>query len=185
MIKKSFFIFFLTTQIFIANAAKEPSQEDLCKTAYILLQYKDINILFNKIGPDKSIFITHINEEKWNIAHFAAKNNHLEIITELSKFPIIINAQTADGKTPLMIAIEHSNLLIAHYLLQLNQINLFAEDSAGQTVIDYVIAQGHNSLIGTLCQAIYRSDEIKEKYNSNKSHLLENCQATFFIEKQH
>ena len=80
---------------------------------------------------EKGATVTSVKSNGWNILHFAAKGSDPDTIDLILTHLPDIESKTADGKTPLIIAVLHGKLLGVKCLLKRGA-NPSAKDNDGQ-----------------------------------------------------
>jgi len=90
-----------------------------------------------------------IDESGWNAMHWAASNGEIEIVKMLSVYKQLINTQTKDGKTPLMIAAEEGHPEVCESLLK-DGANPLATDEDGLNAMHFAVTEGDVDIVRLL-----------------------------------
>ncbi|KAJ3123908.1 Transient receptor putative cation channel sub A member 1 [Nowakowskiella sp. JEL0407] len=108
-----------------------------------------------------------VDKTGWTALHFAAYNNHVQMVDLLVKCRADINSVGSKGETPLMVALQQRHSETATRLIQSNA-NLYARDVFGRTSLFTLcmhaeLIKDWKSLVGLM---IYRSSEAKSSSSS-------------------
>lgn len=94
-------------------------------------------------------FERFLNDEGENIWNLAIDNNNLYLIKKLLEIPEIINQKDADGRTPLMYALDKRMHKMADLILE-NNPNVNIKDKFGNTALLYATQQNISYLVDPL-----------------------------------
>lgn len=138
-------------------------------------------ILFAAFAEDWKMFSVLFEQEadldvknmplKWYLIHECIANAPTNIAKSVINYANV-NAQTADGETPLMIAIKKEKTVLAHYLIDSDRLNLTMLDKNHDTALHYAAKHNNQDLFLKLLdksQGILR----KNKQGKNPLDLLE------------
>ena len=75
--------------------------------------------------------VTSVDSNRWDILHFAARSGDPDTVDLILTHLPDIESKTADGETPLIIAVCHGKLQSVKYLLERGA-NPLAKDNRGQ-----------------------------------------------------
>lgn len=96
-------------------------------------------------------FEKFVNDENQNIWNLAINNKNMPLVEKLSVIPEIINQRDADGRTPLMYALDRKmNKMAEHILAQKPNVNI--KDKQGNTALIYAAQHGMSYLIDPLIE---------------------------------
>ena len=80
---------------------------------------------------EKGETVTSVDSNRWDILHFAARSGDPDTVDLILTHLPDIESKTADGETPLIIAVCHGKLQSVKYLLERGA-NPLAKDNRGQ-----------------------------------------------------
>ena len=163
------------------STAKAQTKSSLClakqgiSTKYLLyksIQNQDIETTkklhyFFSIDPNEEV---SIQGYYWTALHYAAffgSTTHLDFFLKLAyvndktQFEDIVNLQTVEHYTPLMIAAMNGKKAVIELLLKIGAVKLDMKDSKGRTALELAKSNGKNSCA-----------ELLEKYNHSKNQSI-------------
>lgn len=88
--------------------------------------------------------IAEANRDGWTPLHYAAFIGNLSLIERFTKLGIGINAATANGLTPLILAAMNGHEEAVRLLLRKGAANL--RDSNGKDAIDHALSKGNTNI---------------------------------------